>query len=345
MVRMIDIAERAGVSRATVSHILNGRTEGFTVREETRQRVLKTADELGYRNNELAKAVVTGKTYVFGFFSHAPSEETSHRILIGAQDEADRHGYLIKLLPAARNGDYSAPIKKCIEQRVAGVLVTNDDPSVLDQLHSEATRFDIPIALLENCPPRPWGVRITSDSHQGIGLALKHLIDLGHRHIGFVSSQAGAAVAENREKSFVQWMQNYGLLVVPAQIIHTHWDDENIIEPIVCHWLQNAVPRPTALLCAGDRIALVSQRAARSLGLNLPTELSVVGFANFTMARYSDPALTTVAQPFEEMGRVAVRQLLKITSSGNDTGSFEEGSHFALPNSLVVRASTASAPG
>lgn len=335
---MSDIAERVGVSRATVSYVLNDRTTGITIREETRQKILAVAAEMGYRSNDLARAVVTGKNFVFGFFSHSPSSEVSSHILIGAQEEADKHGYLIKLLPAMR-ADYINPVKRCIEQRLAGVLVINSNPEALDHLHNEASRFKMPICLLDNCPPRPWGIHITSDGHQGIRLALEHLVGLGHRHIAFVSAQQDSPLAASRDESFRQLMTEFGLPLEPYQVVSADWQEEDIIDPAVRQLLLVSPQRPTALLCAGDKIAMVALRTARSLGFQLPAQLSVMGFSNFSMTRYSDPALTCIAQPFEEMGRVAIRNLLEAIQ--HDGVIDLEPRRIQLPNWLVKRASTA----
>src|SRR5262245_51574593 len=125
MVTMNDIAARVGVSQATVSYVLNNRRTGVRVREEIRQQILQTAAELGYRRNDLARAMASGKNYVLGFLTRAAGAESSSRIMVGAQEEASKSGYLIKLLPLSDAADSSAAIGRLVEQRLAGVLAVN----------------------------------------------------------------------------------------------------------------------------------------------------------------------------------------------------------------------------
>jgi DNA-binding LacI/PurR family transcriptional regulator len=168
---------------------------------------------------------------------------------------------------------------------------------------------------------------------------VEHLYELGHRRIAFISAQYASSLSRVREATFRQEMQRAGLPVSDDTVVHTDWQKRDVIEAKVLELLHRPGPRPTALLCAGDMIAMTAQRAARLCGLSLPRDLSVVGFANFLMATYADPPLTTVAQPFEEIGRLAVRRLLASQDGSESvTGTLE------VPTQLVVRLSTTAPP-
>lgn len=338
-VTMNDIAARVGVSQATVSYVLNDRSTGIKVREETRRRILDVAAEMGYRRNDLARAMVTGKTFVFGFLTRNPSEEGASRIMVGAHEEASRNGYLIKLIHVPYGDDFRPFIERAMEQRPAGVLVQNLSLDALECLHSEVSRFNIPVALMDDPPPADWGARVVSDDAAGARAAVEHLCALGHRRIAFVSAQYASTLSLARAAIFRQEMQRAGLPVTDDDILYTDWRKGDVIEREVGALLTRPGPRPTALLCAGDMIAMVAQRAARLAGMTLPRDLSVVGFADFVMATYADPPLTTVAQPFEEIGRVAVRRLLEF-----QTGSEPASGTFEVPTQLVVRLSTVAPP-
>ncbi len=339
MVTMNDIAVRLGVSRATVSYVLNERDTGISIRDETRQRIMEMATEMGYRRNDLARAVVTGKNYVLGFVTHDPGAEVSSRILVGAQEEADKSGYLIKQFSFKVGCDYTIPVRRCIEQRLAGILAISAEQPALQHLHDETARFNMPIVLLDDSLPQPWGVRVQSDSKQGLRLALEHLMTLGHRRIAFVSAQHTAPLAEIRAANFRLLCQEMELPLAENHLIWTHWEETEIIEKGICELLREENNRPTALMCAGDKIAIIAERAARSMGFVLPRDLSITGFSDAVFAPLADPPLTTIAQPFEEIGRVAIRTMLATLKNLDSKGEDLTG-EITVPNTLVVRSST-----
>lgn len=338
MVTMNDIADRAGVSQATVSYVLNGRSDGIRIREETRQRILDMATELGYRRNDLARAMVTGKSFVLGFLTRNPSAEGSSRILVGAHEEANQHGYFVKMLPIAGGADFRTSIQRCMELRLAGILVQNLGQDALDYLQAETSRFKMPVVMMDDVPPQQWGSCVMSDDDGGMQAGLEHLVQLGHRRIGFISAQANSILAVERERKFRVSMKRANLDVCEEHVAFTDWQDTAVIEAGVRSLFGRSSTRPTALMCAGDMIAMVTQRTARALGMDVPRDLSVVGFANFLMSNFADPPLTTVAQPFEEIGRIAVRSLL---GTGKGEAPVDVPSAAIVPSQLIVRASTA----
>lgn len=338
MVRMSDIAARAGVSQATVSYVLNERSAAMRIGEETRLRILDVAAELGYRRNEVARNMVTGRTTNFGFLTRTPASELSTRLIVGAQEEADDHGFDIKLQPTEPRMGFRARIDRCMEQRMAGILAYNIGPEALEYLNTEAKRFHTPVALVDDGPEQHDGVRVIADNALGVRQAVEHLAGLGHRRIAFISAQADSPPAQIRESHFADIMQSLGLPVSQDSVLPADWDDHDIIAGQVSRVLASEAKRPTALVCAGDKIAMVVLQTAHSLGFYVPRDLSVVGFANFQMAAFAYPPLTTVSQPFEEMGRLAVRHLLERIKHPENTAAAD----FVLPTRLVVRESTAS---
>ena len=338
MVKIRDIAAKAGFSQATVSYVLNQRGGDMRIREETQQKILDVASEMGYRRNDVARTMVTGRSMNFAFMTQGPSDELAIRIMIGAQEEADEHSYVIKLFPVTSKMNFQTRIERCMEQRIAGVLAVNITPEALQYLHQETQRFGVPAALLDDAPAVHSAIRIVADNDLGVHQALEHLTALGHRHIAFVSAHDGSPPSEARAQSFIQGMQVLGLPLFPYSVINTNWHNSEIIEAGIHSLMGNSHPeRPTALLCAGDKIALVALRTLRKMGLSVPEDVSVVGFADFKMASYADPPLTTVAQPFEEMGRLAVRLLLERIANPKITTPLD----IALPTELIIRESTA----
>ena len=342
---MRDIAVRTGVSRSTVSFVLNDKHDEMGVNEGTRDRVLQAAKELGYRRNGLARAIATGQNPVFVFlvpFFHFESDVVA-RVLAGTLDEADAHGRTVQVIRLPHGTLDDAVIQRCVEMRPTGAIAIYVPLEPLQHLQRELARFDIPVAVLDSSPPLEGGAHIFSDDIAGCFDAITHLTALGHSRIAFIGGLHGTAASALRDAGYRRAMHSHGLTVPDTYIEYGKWDVEDT-ERATRQLFLNVAPSPTAVLCADDRTAAIACRTLRTLNLSVPHEVSVVGFADLSIAPLCDPPLTTVAQPFHEMGRAAVRRLLFAAQPSGDELS-ENTSHGAveerLPTRLVVRQSTA----
>lgn len=342
MITMRDISIRAGVSRSTVSFVLNGKHSIMGVNEETRQRVLQTAEELGYRRNELARAVVTGKNRVFGFVirSEMMESEVAARILGGVMDEAEASHFSVQMIRLSGENDEEI-IRRCVELRPTGVLGIFVALEMLQHLQQEMSRFRIPVAVLDSVPPLEGGSRILSNDIEGCRQAIAHLKDLGHQRIAYIGGDPKTVVSRLREEGYRQAMSEQGLPILPGYLETGFWNQEKI-DQAARRLFQDLPVAPTAIFCADDKTAMVACRTIRKMGFALPEDVSVVGFANLVPAAYCDPPLTTIAQPFHEMGRSAVRRLLclaeKVDQGEDISATYDEE---MLPTQLIVRESTA----
>lgn len=338
MITMRDIAVRAGVSRSTVSLVLNDKHEAVGLNEDTRRRVLRVADELGYRRNELARSVVTGKSPLFGFMIYAPMlhSDVAARVLNGILDEADKQNYSVQVLRIS-TGNSESVIKRCVELRPAGVMGLYVGAEILEQLQQEMSRFHIPVAVLDSTPPVAGSSRILSNDIEGCRQAIGHLTELGHQRIAFIGGNPESIAGKLRAQGYQTAMAEHGLPIPPDYQQVGFWESE-IVEQCVRRLFDRS-DSPTAIFCADDKTAMVACRALRERGLHVPGDVSLIGFADLTMAFYSDPPLTTVSQPFQEMGRRAVRRLFAVSQEWQTTTSasyYEE----LLPTRLIIRRST-----
>lgn len=333
---MSDIAAKAGVSRATVSLVLNNKHASVGIAEDTRRRVLSAARQLGYRPNEVARAMVTGKNRVIVYLVNDPSLEVAARILAGAMNEAEPLGYSVKLV--ARDGAWGeSVIERCVELRPVGLMGLYVPPSLYRHIQEETARYRIPVTLLDSSFPLEGLTRVLSDDEDGVYQGLAHLHRLGHRRIAHIAGWRHSGAATTREAAYRRVMARLGLPVPEGYVACGEWVIETIEE--VTRTLLAHPERPTALFCADDKTALIAIRTAERLGVRVPEDLSVLGFADLEMARYGNPPLTTVAQPFPELGAAAVRYLLDAArrlEGGEDHGTAE----ILLPNRLIVREST-----
>jgi DNA-binding LacI/PurR family transcriptional regulator len=338
IITMADIAREAGVSRATASYVLNDRATAVRISAETRRRVLEAARSLGYRRNELARAVVTGQNRVLGVLARMPGPEPKARILEGALEEAGSYGYFIKLLHHPHGEDIDEVARRCVEQRLAGVVVMRPSQIALDALQAELERYQIPLVLVDDSLAPKGAINVASDDLQGCRLAVEHLAALGHRRIALLEGRREPNPLL-REAAFRQAMGDYGLAVVEDEVIYGEWNEAQTAQAIT-GLFQPGRDRPTALLCsAGDAFAAVAIRSLRRIGLQVPANVSVVGYSDLLLATCVDPPLTTIAQPFQQMGRSAVSHLLALVE-GRAEAPREAGVNILLPTRLVVREST-----
>jgi len=340
MKTMRDIAQEAGVSRTTVSFVLNGPNEqSMRIAEDTRRRVLEVAAAMGYKRNDLVRAVVSGKSRMLGFLGFSARFESAARMLESALDEAESHGYTIKVLRLQEEPLGQATIEQCVQLRLAGVIALFPGERNLASLQREMLRYEIPFAALDSSLPSSSGIRVVSDDAPGVESAVEHLFNLGHRRITFLSGSPDSPLSIIREAGYKNAMKRFGL---ESDIEHTFWKPEG--EKIaITRFLQRPEGHPTAILCWDDKVAMVVMRTLRAQGLRVPDDVSVVGFADLTVAELCDPPLTTVAQPFEAMGQSVVRQLIGRIENKQGV-SMAEPFEELLPTRLIVRQSTGPVP-
>ena len=329
MISMSAVADKAGVSRATVSYILNNSRLAEKISPDTRQRVLETAQEMGYHRNEIARSIKRGKTRSLGLLVNYLQAEQVVRMLDGAIQEAARHGYLIKILRLTDNGTDCQTVLRCFEQRLAGIMALYVCGEVLENLNAEAKRTETPLVHLDSSDPASQGLHIMSDDAQGFDLAVEHLTSLGHHRIGFLN---GRLIGAPRYKMFLQAMTKRGL-DVPAQYVSQTDVSRHEIEKAT-HALLDLPQPPTAILAATDLWALIAASTAQNRGLRVPHDLSVMGYGDLLPGVYFNPALTTIRQPFPDMGEVAVRRLIQADFH------FENNAIELLPTRLEHRDST-----
>lgn len=337
-VTMNDIAARAGVSQATVSFVLNDRREGVSIPSETRQRVMDIARELGYRRNQLARAMVTGQRRALGILTTPHSGGNIVRVLVGALDAANRSDYLIKVLHLSDDQIDESTLNRCLEWRLAGVIVVGLGEEPVDFLYKEFHRDGIPVAFVDNAPRREWGVLVRSDDDQGMQQAVEHILGLGHRRIAFLGGRL-SMISKWREDNFRALIAKAGITIPESWIRHSSWSNPELIER-EARAILSQPERPTAIVCAADAVAMIVLRVARSMGIHLPDELSVTGYSNTNLSAFSDPSLTTVDQSFQRMGYEAADHLIR--KAGNqEMDERESVPEIRIPTQLLIRASTA----
>jgi len=326
-----DVAARAGVSPTTVSHVLND-SPGKRITEDTRARVRKAADELGYRASDVARSLRLQRSQLLALVSdHIATTPHAGRIILGAQEAASKRGWLLLLVNSGGDPETEAAEIRALRQRqVDGFIYAT-------MYHREVTLPDqldgVPTVLLDARMGDPSVASVVPDEALGGQTAAQVLIDAGHRCIGFINNVDDIPATRGRLAGFRMAMERSGLAV----------DDSLIVAEVSVaeggyragRVLLSRTDRPTALFCFNDRMAMGVYQAASELGLRIPGDLSVVGFDNQELiADGLRPGLTTIELPHHEMGVWAVDALIdRIESPDTEPAQIE------LPCPLVVRAS------
>jgi DNA-binding LacI/PurR family transcriptional regulator len=316
-----EVAERASVGVATVSRVLNGSP---AVSDATRRRVLDAIDELGYERNATARALSTGRTAMLGVVAPFLAQPSVVARLLGVSRVLAGSEYQLILFDV----EQPKPITELLGgAQVDGLLCISLLPSEADL--ERLARRQVPVVLVDGEHDGLPGISI--DDEEGGRIATRHLVELGHRRIGFLGDHEltvfGFTSSRLRRAGATEVCAAAGAELICRQVRHGR-------EParVIAREMLSAEDRPTAVFAASDQQALGVLEAAEDLGLSVPDDLSVVGFDDIEVARYA--GLTTVSQPLERSGADGAQLLLRCLE-----GAAQETVRLHLD--LVVRATTA----
>jgi LacI family transcriptional regulator len=341
-----DVARRANVSTATVSRVLSG---GGAARDETRERVLAAARELGYRPSGVARSLRQRATRTLGLIVTDIENPFFPELVRTVEDAAREQGYAILLCNASDDPEREAGyLDLLVDRWVDGVVIA---ASNLGVRHREwLLAAPLPIVLVNSVDRAIDLPTIASDSVLGGRLAAEHLVALGHRRFGIVTAGPRNLDAPDRLRGAQSALREAG---IPSSDAHVA-----IEEPTVAGGQRAAAamlagdPAVTALVAYNDLMAIGAMRAVRASERRVPDDISVVGFDDVDLAAFVDPPLTTIAQATAEMGRWAVDELTRrlgrpatgAGSNGRGDEAPEPAAHVILPVRLVVRGSSGPAP-
>jgi LacI family transcriptional regulator len=338
-----DVAKLAGVSVTTVSHVLND-TPQMRVAPETRARVREAAETLGYGPNRAARALRTNRSGLLGLLSEEIAT-TPHagRIILGAQDAAREHDLTLVIINAERGSDDSAhreEVQTLIERQVEAVLYAT---MYHRRVSLPPNLQGVPAVLIDSTDRAGIVPAVVPDEVGGATAAVSHLVDAGHRRIAFLNNDDDVPATHERLVGFRQVMSDRGIPIDESLIVQA--PSETLPGYALAREVLARHDRPTALFCYNDRMAMGAYRAAAELGLDIPNDLSIVGFDNQELiAANLFPGLTTVALPHYEMGAWAVETLVRLLRGEADHKLLaDQPTRLDCP--LVVRGSVAAPRG
>jgi DNA-binding LacI/PurR family transcriptional regulator len=341
-VTLRDVAERSGVSITTVSRILNGRDTGVPIRDETRERILAAAADLGYKPNLLARALRGSRSSLLGVIIRDISDPFHTQVLRGVNDVARGRGYRLFLGHVDWSPDVAAVYGSMFEQSHAdGILILGDIAGGDATVDDLATHHAHIVGVSDRVAPgRVPGVHV--DNERGTLLALEHLWQLGHRSIVCVVDER-MADGPYRAGVYEAFMRTRGVGDRARTYFTTQPDPEpgyRLGRELFAHL--DRPGRPTAVFAASDTIAIGLLQAAFQARVVVPDQVSIVGFDDIDIASFTIPPRTTISQAGVEMGRIAANLLLDMVEERVAEADIHD---VVVAPTLVVRQSTAPSPG
>lgn len=303
-----DVAALAGVSRQTVSRVLNDKD---LVAEETRARVLVAIDELDYRPSATARGLVSQRTYVLGIVAADLSDYTHARIIEGAEAEAREHGYTI-FVSGADHSPVGEPLHSPMlaQHRAEGLFVVYHGADCDSYAIFEHIPRDLPIVTIGYAPSRDNVVTVRIANYEGARRAVEHLVGLGHRRIAHITGPTALYESQERRLGYAEALQEADITPQDSWVTNGDWSSASGYRATL--ELLGREVGFTALFVQNDRMAMGALQALREHGLQVPQDVAVVGFDNIPSARYFCPPLTTVHHPFYKIGQTGVQLLLEL---------------------------------
>lgn len=338
-----DVAKRAEVSPSTVSLVLNGKND--RMRAETFDRVMRAVEELGYAANEMARGLKMGFVPTIGLVVPTVANPFWGEFARCVEHAAMAKNYQVLLCNAERVPEREKRyVESMLSRGIRGVIL-GSSPLSLKHL-SGATKRGLQVVAFDRLTVGEAGVELDSvrvDNVLGSKLALTHLLELGHRRIGFVSGTLSSASRRDRLEGYRATLLAAGIEPDPALIWTENAGagdgDEEATEigRLAALALLQRADRPTAFFAINDMTAVGIYAGARELGLRIPEDVSVVGFDDIHLCKIMNPPVTTIRQPLGELMNAAVDLLIGRMEGANR----EAPVHVTLPPELIVRGSTA----
>lgn len=358
-----DVAARAGVSIGTVSHVISGRQH---VAPETRQRVEDAMVALGYRPNRIARSLILQHTRTLGMVIPDVANPFFGDLMRGVEEVARERGHSVLFGNSDNDGDQEDRyVEEFIERRVDGLLIVvaahrparsparaaataeapldprastdagcegDADLMALGRLADLPTA--LPVVALDRLPDHWSHDAVVGDSRAGVALGVEHLVDLGHRRLGFIGGDPALATGRERRAGFEAALGDLGIR--PVWVSDGAFSLDSGRAQAASLFASPPTTWPTAIVAANDLLALGVLLAVRERGLRVPDDVSLIGFDDIAYARLSDPPLTTVRQPAREMGAMGARLVFRRLD-----GEVGPPEVVVVRPELVVRSSTA----
>ena len=332
------VARHAGVSTQTVSRVLNERPD---VASETRQRVLASIKQLGYRPSALARSLIRQCSHTLGVVTAGLKHIGPSYTLSGITGQAEASGYslLLKELPKFNTLQVEPILNSLLSMQVDGLIwAVSEVSNNREWLQDWAPRLPVPIVFLTTGPHEGVAV-VSADNYAGGRIATEHLLEVGRRHIGHVAGPLAWWEASQRRQGWRDTLVDAGISVSDTHVFEGNWSAAS--GELAFEQLLREYPEMDAVFASNDQMALSVLQGAHRRGIAVPDDLAVVGFDGIAEAAYFWPSLTTVWQNPQQLGALAVKEIIRMIEAlrQSEAGAVTPRT-IQLEPQLIVRAST-----
>ncbi|MCC6802804.1 MAG: LacI family DNA-binding transcriptional regulator [Anaerolineae bacterium] len=325
-VTLRELAKAAGVSVTTASRVLNN--SDHAVSHDARARVFQVAAELGYRPNIAARTLRMDRSFTIGIVADSITVPFTTAIFEGIENTLNPEGYFCVIISLHNDTSLQRKaIDSLLSRGVDGLIVVDTwDASAIPYLQ----RLQKPYAFCQRLFGTAVLNSVIADNAYGAEMAVMHLLNAGHRRIGFINGKETYYMARDRLQGYINAHRRFGAIIDPQLIMPSTWELDSGYDAALK--LLEQPDRPTAIFTANDMLAVGSIYAANDRGLKVPDDLAIVGFDDQPMARIIRPSLTTITYPTYQMGVEAARILLQQIN-----GEREFVDEVAVQGELIVR--------
>jgi DNA-binding LacI/PurR family transcriptional regulator len=331
------VAREAGVSTQTVSRVLNDRPD---VAVHTRRQILGIIERLGYQPSALARSLSRQRSYTLGVVIAGLRFNGPSRTLNGIATWAEEMGYalLLKKLPKFDTEDVEPILNDLLARQVDGIIwAVPEIGDNHDWLHHRLPSLSVPTIFLTTQQKAAFST-VSIDNYEGGRIATEHLLQQGCQHIGHLAGPLIWWEAQQRHLAWQDTLVGAGHRVEPVQWIEGDWSAQSAVEP--AQQLLNQYSHMDGVFVANDQMALAVLQVAHQKGLRVPEELAVVGFDDLAEAPYFWPPLTTIQQNLQQLGCVAVQEIVKMIEAGHNADSVYQPETVLLKPKLIARQSS-----
>jgi LacI family transcriptional regulator len=325
-VTMHEVAKHAGVSPMTVSRALSGDAH---VEEATRQRVEAAVKELGYSPNVAARNLARAASLHIGLLYNNPSAAYLNELLVGVLEQSSQAGCQIVLEKCGARNERTA-IERLVSDGVGGIILPpplSDSNAALEAVRAAK----VPFIAVATGRPDAAGLSVRIDDLEAAAAMTRHLLSLGHRDIGFIVGAPNQTVSAQRQAGFEKALKEAGLTVRPEWLKQGSFTYRSGL--VAAEQILDSARHPTAIFASNDDMAAAAIAVAHRLNLDVPKDLTIVGFDDTPLATTIWPALTTVRQPVAAMARKAVELLMeeiRLRRLGETLGPMQHFMNFTL---------------
>jgi DNA-binding LacI/PurR family transcriptional regulator len=324
-----DVARLAGVAPCTVSNTLNG--TGY-VAKTTREKVLAAVRELGYQPSAIARGLKLGRTNMIALIIPTISTPMFSEMIEGIEEVATATNYNLILCRSARDPKRELTYLNLFRDgRVDGIILAA--PRVDDPCFGELASSKVPVVLVGGKAPGEDVPSVVVDNRRGASEAIRYLLELGHRRIGFINGPLTVFDSRERFEAVKDALGKAGVLF--DERLYIEGDFTRSSGYAAAREIMSRAARPTALFVGGDTMAMGAMQALKDMGFRIPDDVAVVGFDDIKYAQYFEPPLTTVRQPAYHVGSRATKMLLSLIQ-----GKSLRRKHLVMDVKLVIRDSS-----